>query len=178
MKIYAQIEPLHIYPYNEVYKTPYTQLPLQPLIRKDPQGPNDNPQGLGLPVNIANGSINVDISKMAAAGMSGGEGEGAGQPGEGGAAGQAGNGWGLLNMMKSTVAAVTPSGQAPQFGAANGAGGAAVPGLSQLPLELKLADGKRLAYRMDYCVKDTGNSYIAAVTSHTAYWQNKETFKY
>ena len=27
---------------------------------------------------------------------------------------------------------------------------------------------------MDYCVRESGNSYIAAVTSHTAYWANKD----
>ena len=30
------------------------------------------------------------------------------------------------------------------------------------------------AYRMDYVVKESGNSYIAAVTSHTSYWCNRD----
>ena len=38
--------------------------------------------------------------------------------------------------------------------------------------EVKLPDGQRLAYRMDYVVRETGNTYIAAVTSHTTYWSN------
>ena len=37
---------------------------------------------------------------------------------------------------------------------------------------MKLPDGQRLAYRMDYVVRETGNTYIAAVTSHTTYWSN------
>jgi len=40
--------------------------------------------------------------------------------------------------------------------------------------EVKLPDGQRLAYRMDYILKETGNTYIAAITSHTAYWSNPE----
>ena len=173
MKIYAQLEPVHIYPYNDVYKVPYSQLPLQLLVRKDPAGGGDGSQ-MGLPVNIANGSINVDITKMAS-GMAGGMLVGE----QAMAAGQApdpaqtntNNGWGFLNMMKNTVAAVTPSGQQPQFNSNNG----------QLPTtqlaigqQLNLPDGKRLAYRMDYCVRESGNSYIAAVTSHTSYWANKD----
>ena len=84
------------------------------------------------------------------------------------------NGWGLLSMMKSTVAAVTPTGQPQEFGAATN--GHTQPGQGQANLgpDMKLPDGKRLAYRMDYCVKETGNSYIAAVTSHTSYWANKD----
>jgi hypothetical protein len=27
---------------------------------------------------------------------------------------------------------------------------------------------------MDYVVKETGNSYISAVTSHTAYWGHRD----
>ena len=41
-------------------------------------------------------------------------------------------------------------------------------------MPLHLPDGKRLAYRMDYCVRESGNSYVAAVTSHTSYWANKD----
>ena len=109
MKIYAQLEPVHIYPYNEVYKVPYSQLPLQLLVRKDPQGQGDNPQ-LGLPVNIANGSINVDITKMAsgmAGGMMGADPALAQAQAMDPAQAATSNGWGFLNMMKSTVAAVT-----------------------------------------------------------------------
>jgi len=40
--------------------------------------------------------------------------------------------------------------------------------------DVKLPDGQRLAYRMDYILKETGNTYIAAITSHTAYWNNPE----
>lgn len=40
--------------------------------------------------------------------------------------------------------------------------------------EMKLPDGQRLAYRMDYVLKETGNTYIAAVTSHTSYWSNPD----
>jgi hypothetical protein len=38
--------------------------------------------------------------------------------------------------------------------------------------EVKLPDGQRLAYRMDYMLKESGNTYIQAITSHTAYWGN------
>ena len=172
MKIYAQLEPVHIYPYNDVYKVPYSQLPLQLLVRKDPAGGADGAQ-MGLPVNIANGSINVDITKMAS-GMAGGMLVGE----QAMAAGQApdpaqtntNNGWGFLNMMKSTVAAVTPSGQQPQFNSNNGQ----LPAQLSIGQQFNLPDGKRLAYRMDYCVRESGNSYIAAVTSHTSYWANKD----
>lgn len=40
--------------------------------------------------------------------------------------------------------------------------------------EMKLPDGQRLAYRMDYVLRETGNTYIAAVTSHTSYWGNPD----
>lgn len=177
MKIYAQLEPVHIFPYNEVYKMPYSQLPLE-LVRKDQQGQGDAAQ-MGLPVNIVNGSINVDMAKMAS-GMAGNMlGDQGGVAGPGAAMDPNSqqpattNGWGFLNMMKN---AVTPSGgQNPQFGggATNGHGQA---GAQQLAIgqQFNLPDGKRLAYRMDYCVRESGNSYIAAVTSHTAYWANKD----
>ena len=42
------------------------------------------------------------------------------------------------------------------------------------PAEVKLPDGQRLAYRMDYVLKETGNTYIQAITSHTAYWCNPD----
>ena len=132
---------------------------------------------MGLPVNIANGSINVDITKMAS-GMAGGMLSGdqtmaQGQTMDAGTVGQPANtnGWGFLNMMKN---AVTPSGgQNPQLG------GTATNGHGQMPQlaigqQFNLPDGKRLAYRMDYCVRESGNSYIAAVTSHTSYWTNKD----
>ena len=172
MKIYAQLEPVHIYPYNDVYKVPYSQLPLQLLVRKDQAGGGDGSQ-MGLPVNIANGSINVDITKMAS-GMAGGMlvGEQAMAGGQAQEAGQTNtnNGWGFLNMMKNTVAAVTPSGQQPQFNSNNGQ----LPAQLAIGQQFNLPDGKRLAYRMDYCVRESGNSYIAAVTSHTSYWANKD----
>ena len=44
----------------------------------------------------------------------------------------------------------------------------------QPPQEVKLPDGQRLAYRMDYMLKETGNTYIQAITSHTAYWSNPD----
>ena len=128
MKIYAQIEPNQIHPWAEPYKVPYSQLPLQPLVRRDPSAPGE---AGGVPVNIANGSINVDIGKMGAM---------AGVPGAG--QDQA-NGWGLLNMMRDAAAAVRPAGGQPGPGlGANGQLGA--PGF-QAPLQLP--DGKRLAYR-------------------------------
>ena len=40
--------------------------------------------------------------------------------------------------------------------------------------EVKLPDGQRLAYRMDYVLKESGNTYISAITSHTAYWCNPD----
>ena len=42
------------------------------------------------------------------------------------------------------------------------------------PAEVKLPDGQRLAYRMDYVLKESGNTYISAITSHTAYWCNPD----
>ena len=165
MKIYAQLEPVHIYPYNEVYKIPYSQLPLQLLVRKDQQGQGENQQ-MGLPVNIANGSINVDITKMAS-GMAGGMLSGdqaAGAHGQTvdptGQGQQSSNGWGFLSMMKNTVAAVTPSGgQNPQFGAAtNGHGGQGMQPQMAIGQQFNLPDGKRLAYRMDYCVRESGRN--------------------
>jgi hypothetical protein len=64
-------------------------------------------------------------------------------------------GWGLWNIVKDAAAAVTPSGVAPQggFGDANGGGGGngmmtngQTAALGYSP-DLKLPDGKRLAYR-------------------------------
>ena len=77
-------------------------------------------------------------------GVDGGGGSGSGSGAQ--------NGWGLWNIVKDAAAAVTPSGVAPQggFGDLNGGGmmtngGAnAAPGFSP---DLKLPDGKRLAYR-------------------------------
>ena len=40
--------------------------------------------------------------------------------------------------------------------------------------EMQLPDGQRLAYRMDYKLRETGNTYIAAITSHTTYWSNPD----
>ena len=40
--------------------------------------------------------------------------------------------------------------------------------------EVKPPDGQRLAYRMDYVLKEAGNTYISAITSHTAYWCNPD----
>ena len=141
---------------------PYGQLPLQPLVRKDAQAAQGDAaaaQSSGLPVNVANGSINVDFGKMGAM---------AGVPGAGGQEGGQ-NGWGLLTMMRDAAAAVSPAGGQPGLaGSSNG-------GLAYNPnLPLQLPDGKRLAYRMDYCVRESGNSYVAAVTSHTSYWANRD----
>ena len=47
--------------------------------------------------------------------------------------------------------------------------------ISQPPIqEVKPPDGQRLAYRMDYVLKENGNTYISAITSHTAYWCNAD----
>ena len=177
MKIYAQLEPVHIYPFNEVYKIPYSQLPLQLLIRKDQQGHVD-PSQMGL--NIANGTINVDISKMASGMLSQDQGMGQNQQQQDPNTNQNSNSWGFFSMMKNTVAAVTPSGgHNPQLTTggvttANDPSGIPQPTLGQQQQQFNLPDGKRLAYRMDYCVRESGNSYIAAVTSHTSYWGNKD----
>jgi hypothetical protein len=44
--------------------------------------------------------------------------------------------------------------------------------------EVKLPDGQRLAYRMDYMLPERGNTYIAAVTSHTTYWSNVDVAQF
>jgi hypothetical protein len=132
---------------------PYSQQPLQPLVRRDP-APGEAAQQL--PVNIANGSINVDFGAMAGV-------PGAGQPDQA-------NGWGGVGQLwRAATATVSPGPGGP--GATNGQAGAGVAGYAQ---PLHLPDGKRLAYRMDYCVRESGNSYVAAVTSHTSYWANKD----
>ena len=90
-------------------------MPLQPLVRRDPQGANENPQNVGLPVNISNCSIHVDISKMASgmawAGAGGATADHSGAQAATQGQGGTSNGWGLLSIMKSTVAAVKPTGQ-------------------------------------------------------------------
>ena len=94
--------------------------------------------------------------------------------------GSSANGWGLWNIVKDAAAAVTPSGQPPgAFGAAMANGHPQAIGYTPnttppVGPEVKLPHGKRLAYRMDYTLKEAGNSYIAAITSHTAYWASKD----
>ena len=229
-------------------KVPYGQLALQLLIKRDMRDPNES--GGGLPVNITNGSINIDMAKMMAAGGLQVPGSGGGgDTGITGSGGAQNGGWGLWNMVKDAAAAVTPSGVPPVggFGDLNGGGGTMTNGQAALAYspDLKLPDGKRLAYRsvqllyllytdlktfqwctytvhsiferfllnvlphkkednvtqrqptnmsanntfllympvkilpfslcrMDYVVKETGNSYISAVTSHTAYWGHRD----
>jgi hypothetical protein len=138
-----------------VSKIPYGQLPLQLLIKRDMRDPNET-AGTGLPVNIVNGSINFDMGKMMAAGGLQVPGSGLMDGGSGGSGGGGTqNGWGLWNIVKDAAAAVTPSGAAPQggFGDLNGGGGGMMTngGGGQAALgyspDLKLPDGKRLAYR-------------------------------
>lgn len=64
MKFYSQIEPIHLYGPNDPDKVPYGELPLRHLqaARKEE---DKNEPGV-LPVNIANGSINISVGKMAA----------------------------------------------------------------------------------------------------------------
>jgi len=155
MKIYAQIEPNHIYPWTEQYKVPYGQLPLQPLVRRDPPATAGDAQQL--PVNIANGTINVDIGKMGA--MAAG--------GQGGDQSNGLTGW----LSGLAASAVSPAGGQPGMTTSMN-NGQMFQGQQGMPLQLP--DGKRLAYRMDYCVRESGNSYVAAVTSHTSYWANKD----
>ena len=153
MKIYAQIEPNHIYPWTDQYKVPYGQLPLQALVRRDPPVAAGDAQQL--PVNIANGTINVDIGKMGAMAT-------------GGPTGDQSNG--LTGWLSGLAAsAVSPAGGQPGMTTSMNNGQ-----MFQQGVPLQLPDGKRLAYRMDYCVRETGNSYVAAVTSHTSYWANKD----
>lgn len=62
MKFYSQIEPVHLYGVDEPNKTPYNDIPLQPLqVPKKEESLTE----AGIPVNIANGSINISMSKMA-----------------------------------------------------------------------------------------------------------------
>ena len=66
MKFYAQIEPVHLFMAEDPHKVPYNEIPLQPLQtpkKSDEVGPDGMPQIL--PVNIANGSINISMGKMA-----------------------------------------------------------------------------------------------------------------
>ena len=64
MKFYSQIEPIHLYGCDDPNKLSYNEIPLQPL-----QKPKKNAEGESvdaiLPVNIANGSINISMGKMA-----------------------------------------------------------------------------------------------------------------
>ena len=150
----------------QVDKIPYCQLPLQP-VKRDPPQQEGQPV---LPVNIANGSINFDMRQMASGVTAGLNNQTSNlQPEQ---QQQPSHSW--WSIVKDAAAAVTPSGQAPSgfgdhinghHGATNG---------QALNYDMKLPDGKRLAYRMDYVVRESGNSYIAAVTSHTAYWCNKD----
>ena len=145
----------------QVDKIPYCQLPLHPVKRDPPQQEGQTV----LPVNIANGSINFDMRQMASGVTSGLNNQSNPQPEN------PQHSW--WNIVKDAAAAVTPSGQAPSGFGEHMNGHGATNGQA-LNYDMKLPDGKRLAYRMDYVVKESGNSYIAAVTSHTAYWCNKD----
>jgi hypothetical protein len=66
MKFYSQIEPIHLYGPSDPEKVPYSEQPLRHLqaARKEE---DKNEAGIPvLPVNIANGSINISVGKMAA----------------------------------------------------------------------------------------------------------------
>ena len=139
-----------------VGKVPYGQLPLQPLVRRDPPVAAGDAQQL--PVNIANGTINVDIGKMGAM-ATGGQGGGDQSNGL--------TGW----LSGLAASAVSPAGGQPGMTTSMNNGQMFQQGQG---MPLHLPDGKRLAYRMDYCVRESGNSYVAAVTSHTSYWANKD----
>ena len=68
MKFYSQIEPIHLYGPNDPEKVPYSEQPLRHLqaARKE-EDKNTETTGIPvLPVNIANGSINISVGKMAA----------------------------------------------------------------------------------------------------------------
>ena len=67
MKFYSQIEPIHLFGADEPNKVPYSELPLQPLqAPRKTDGDITDPAASLLPVNIANGSINISASKMVA----------------------------------------------------------------------------------------------------------------
>lgn len=64
MKFYSQIEPVHLFSADDPNKVPYNDIPLQPLQAPKKQD-REEVEAL-LPVNIANGSINISMGKMAA----------------------------------------------------------------------------------------------------------------
>ena len=68
MRFYSQIEPIHLHGPTDPDKIPYAEQPLRHLqaARKE-EDKVDNLAGVSvLPVNIANGSINISVGKMAA----------------------------------------------------------------------------------------------------------------
>ena len=65
MRFYSQIEPVHLFNCDDPTKIPYGELPLQPL-QVPKKGSVDSAENTSiLPVNIANGSINISMGKMA-----------------------------------------------------------------------------------------------------------------
>ena len=65
MRFYSQIEPVHLFNCDDPTKIPYGELPLQPL-QVPKKGSVDSAEHTSiLPVNIANGSINISMGKMA-----------------------------------------------------------------------------------------------------------------
>ena len=69
MKFYSKVEPVHLYGAGDAAaKPPYSDMPLQPLqnARKEDDagaGGGDSASSI-IPVNIANGSINISMGKM------------------------------------------------------------------------------------------------------------------
>ncbi|TRY71739.1 hypothetical protein TCAL_08151 [Tigriopus californicus] len=271
MKFYGKVEPIHLYNVMDPNKVCYSDLPLQPLQNARKEGDNATDPSSMLPVNIANGSINVSMGKLlptqaaslpkmpsmspslslpkmpSVPGVPGLSGTTTGSTtlhsstlnntSMGGAVnqvGQAASGMfsGVMGMVKDAASVVTPGSSTSSFppttrsyttttstarpgmppilptttrGVAqtttsstsgfnfrtglssvmspspptnnNAAGTSSNSSPSPAPSytqEMKLPDGQRLAYRMDYVLKETGNTYIAAVTSHTSYWSNPD----
>ena len=65
MRFYSQIEPVHLFNCDDPTKIPYGELPLQPLQVPKKGVDSADAQTSILPVNIANGSINISMGKMA-----------------------------------------------------------------------------------------------------------------
>lgn len=236
MKFYSQVEPIHLYGAGDSDKVPYGQQPLQPLQAARKSEDEFDSSSL-LPVNIANGSINISVGKMAAgfgspaaalpkmpktmspslslpkipnggtaaaatttttsttsaagatanaaaaaaasasstmSAAAAATGAAAATTAVGDAVGQVAGGiWG---MVRDAAAAVTPASAAEAAAhlTTTTTTTTATNHHVQDKHEVKLPDGQRLAYRMDYMLRETGNTYIAAITSHTAYWSNPD----
>ena len=76
--------PLPILCMFQTDKLPYAQLPLQP-VKRDPVNSQEG-MPTGLPLNIANGAINIDVGRMASGVLHGGGGQNATGGGAGAAA--------------------------------------------------------------------------------------------